>query len=73
MATRFHRGQQIRARRSGGTEALAEVLEVHAHEVYRVRWPDGLETEFVPGPDARLQKSRGDRDRTPDAPPALGG
>jgi Domain of unknown function (DUF1918) len=57
-ATRFHRGQRILARRSGhagGAESLAEVLQEQVAdlvEVYRVRWQDGLETYFVPGPEA---------------------
>jgi len=68
---RFAAGQRILATRSGhsGEDSLAEVLQVHASEaaeLYRVRWQDGLETFFVPGP--RVHDRRG-RDVGP--PPGL--
>lgn len=55
---RFSPGQRIVATRSGHcstADSLAEVLDVVVSgpsEVYRVRWHEGLETFFVPGPDA---------------------
>lgn len=54
---RFQPGQRILAARSGHcavADSLAEVLQIVASEtaeIYRVRWPHGLETYFVPGPD----------------------
>ena len=62
--SRFQPGQHIlvaRSGRSSGADSLVEVLQVIASaqaEIYKVRWPTGLETFFVPGPDAhdrRLQ------------------
>jgi Domain of unknown function (DUF1918) len=64
--TRFLAGQRILATRSGhsgGCDSLAEVLQVRATEtaeVYRVRWQDGLETFFVPGPEAHDRRQRDD-------------
>jgi len=58
MESRFHPGQHIlvaRSGRSSGADCLVEVLQVIASEqaeIYRVRWTTGLETFFVPGPDA---------------------
>ncbi len=42
------------ARRSG---QIMEVMGGHAGEHYRVRWDDGHESEFFPGPDARVIQS----------------
>ena len=39
------------ARRSG---QILEVLGGPAGEHYRVHWDDGHESEFFPGPDARI-------------------
>jgi precorrin-6B methylase 2 len=39
------------ARRSG---EVLEVLGQGEHEHYRVRWSDGHESIFFPGPDARV-------------------
>lgn len=55
-AQRFEPGQRLVVTRSGHAcgDSLAEVLQVVAArkaEVYRVRWQDGLETFFAPGPD----------------------
>jgi uncharacterized protein DUF1918 len=67
---RFHPGQRILAARSGhcgDADSLAEVLQVIAGktaEIYRVRWEQGLETFFLPGPEAH------DRRRSDDGPPA---
>ena len=44
------------ARRSG---RILEVLGGPAGEHYRVRWDDGHESEFFPGPDARVVQSPG--------------
>ena len=44
------------ARRSG---QILEVMEGPAGEHYRVRWDDGHESEFFPGPDARIVQSPG--------------
>jgi Domain of unknown function (DUF1918) len=61
---RFRPGQRILAARSGhcaAADSLAEVLQVvatDAAEIYRVRWQHGLETFFVPGPDARDRRAR---------------
>jgi hypothetical protein len=61
---RFAAGQRIVATRSGhsrSTDSLAEVLQVCASEsgeLYRVRWQDGLETYFVPGPEAHDRRQR---------------
>lgn len=55
---RFRPGQRILAARSGqctSAASLAEVLHVIATEtaeIYHVRWEQGLETFFVPGPEA---------------------
>jgi hypothetical protein len=57
-APRFRPGQRILATRSGHSAdagSLAEVLQVIASEraeIYRVRWDQGLETFFLPGPEA---------------------
>ena len=67
---RFHAGQRILASRSGHSgdaDSLAEVLQVIASEtaeIYRVRWDQGLETFFLPGPVAH------DRRCSDDGPPA---
>jgi hypothetical protein len=58
---RFAEGQRITAVRSGSSVGVAVVLEVCATEpteVYHVRWADGQETFFVPGPDARCDPER---------------
>lgn len=61
---RFRPGQRILATRSGhcaSPDSLAEVLEARASaaaEVYRVRWQDGRETFYVPGPEARDRRGR---------------
>jgi Domain of unknown function (DUF1918) len=61
---RFQPGQRILAARSGhsaAVDSLAEVLQVMATEtaeIYRVRWQHGLETFFVPGPDAHDRRER---------------
>jgi hypothetical protein len=66
---RFQPGQRILACRSGHSgdaDSLAEVLQVIASEtaeIYRVRWEQGLETFFLPGPEAH------DRRRSDDGPP----
>lgn len=55
---RFAPGQQITAARAGRSFTTGVVLEAHAAgttEVYLVRWADGRETFFVPGPDARRE------------------
>jgi Domain of unknown function (DUF1918) len=63
-APRFRAGQRIVAIRSGhsrSADSLAEVLQVCAAEtgeLYRVRWQDGLETFFVPGPEAHDRRQR---------------
>ncbi|MGO8872645.1 MAG: DUF1918 domain-containing protein [Acidimicrobiales bacterium] len=44
------------ARRSG---EILEVMGGPAGEHYRVRWDDGHESEFFPGPDARVVQSPG--------------
>jgi len=44
------------ARRSG---QILEVLGGAAGEHYRVHWDDGHESEFFPGPDARVVQSPG--------------
>lgn len=68
-APRFRPGQRILATRSGhcsDADSLAEVLQVVASEtaeIYRVRWQHGLETFFLPGPEAH------DRRRHDDGPP----
>jgi hypothetical protein len=53
---RFIPGQRILARRSGNAgapHAVAEILRnCGGDELYHVRWNDGLESYFVPGPDA---------------------
>jgi Domain of unknown function (DUF1918) len=67
---RFSPGQRILATRSGhcaAADSLAEVLQVRStarSEVYRVRWVDGAESFFVPGPEVR------DRRQRDDGPPA---
>lgn len=67
---RFQPGQRILASRSGHSgdaDSLAEVLQVIASEtaeIYRVRWEQGLETFFLPGPEAH------DRRCSDDGPPA---
>lgn len=45
---RFKPGERIQATRSGGSREHAEVLEVRKDNVLRVRWPEGLETFYVP-------------------------
>lgn len=63
---RFAPGQRIRAPRSGRSAGVAEVLQVIAGErgeLYRVRWRDGIETFFVPGPDAVDRRTGLDRRR----------
>jgi hypothetical protein len=63
-APRFSPGQRIVATRSGHSAdcgSLGEVLQVVASEsaeIYRVRWEQGLETFFLPGPDAHDRRSR---------------
>ena len=55
---RFAPGQSIIAVRSGSSVGVAIVLESHSAgttEVYHVRWTDGHETYFVPGPDVRTE------------------
>jgi hypothetical protein len=42
------------ARRSG---QIVEVLGGPAGEHYRVQWEDGHQTEFFPGPDAKVVPS----------------
>jgi len=70
---RFGSGQWIVATRSGhcaSADSLAEVLHVRATEsaeVYHVRWQDGLETWFVPGPEAHDRRVR-DLGPPPDMP-----
>jgi len=44
------------ARRSG---EILEVMGGPAGEHYRVQWEDGHESEFFPGPDARVVPSSG--------------
>jgi len=44
------------ARRSG---EILEVVGGPAGEHYRVQWEDGHESEFFPGPDARVVPSSG--------------
>jgi Domain of unknown function (DUF1918) len=69
---RFRPGQRILAARSGhcaAADSLAEVLQVVATEtaeIYRVRWQHGVETFFVPGPEAH---DRREHDAGP--PPGL--
>lgn len=61
---RFEPGQRIRASRSGHSQSVAEVLQVIASdecELYRVRWREGVETFFVPGPDVCDRRAGGDR------------
>ncbi len=61
---RFEPGQRIRAARSGRSQSVAEVLQVIASdecELYRVRWREGVETFFVPGPDVCDRRAGGDR------------
>ena len=66
VTPRFGSGQRILATRSGhcaSADSLAEVLHVRATEtaeIYHVRWQDGLETWFVPGPDAHDRRIRDD-------------
>lgn len=61
---RFQPGQRILAARSGHcatADSLAEVLQVLATEtaeIYRVRWQQGLETYFVPGPEVHDRRER---------------
>ncbi len=61
---RFGSGQWIVATRSGhcaNCDSLAEVLHAAATEraeVYHVRWQDGVETWFVPGPEAHDRRVR---------------
>ena len=61
---RFRQGQRIVATRSGhcaSADSLAEVLHVRATEtaeICHVRWQDGVETYFVPGPEARDRRVR---------------
>jgi hypothetical protein len=61
---RFRPGQRILATRSGHAadpHSLAEVLQVIASEraeIYRVRWDEGIETFFLPGPEAHDRRSR---------------
>lgn len=55
---RFAPGQRITAVRSGSSAVVGVVLEAHAAgttEVYLVRWADGRETFFVPGPEAQAR------------------
>jgi hypothetical protein len=55
---RFTPGQRITAIRSGSSVGVAVVLETRSTrttEIYRVRWTDGHETFFVPGPDVRCE------------------
>jgi uncharacterized protein DUF1918 len=55
---RFAPGQRITAVRSGSSVGVAVVLETSSAgttEIYRVRWADGHETFFVPGPDVRCE------------------
>lgn len=69
---RFRPGQRILVTRSGhcaAADSLAEVLQVVAAEtveIYRVRWEEGVETFFVPGPEAhdRRQADLGPPPRT---------
>ena len=42
------------ARRSG---QIVEVLQGPAGEHYQVQWDDGHQTEFFPGPDAKVVPS----------------
>jgi hypothetical protein len=65
MRPRFTPGQRIRAARSGRSHGIAEVLQVVAHrgELYRVRWREGTETFFVPGPDVEPCDRRSGADR----------
>lgn len=61
---RFEPGQRIRAPRSGRSQSVAEVLQVIAtddHELYRVRWREGFETFFVPGPEVCDRRAGGER------------
>jgi hypothetical protein len=64
VTPRFLLGQRIVATRSGhcaSPDSLAEVLQVLASEraeLYHVRWQDGLETFFVPGPEAHDRRRR---------------
>jgi hypothetical protein len=44
------------ARRSG---QILEVIGGPAGEHYRVQWEDGHESEFFPGPDAKVVPSSG--------------
>jgi Domain of unknown function (DUF1918) len=44
------------------TRRIGQILEVMggpAGEHYRVRWDDGHESKFFPGPDARVVQSPG--------------
>ena len=43
------------ARRSG---QILDVMKAREGQHYRVRWDDGHETVFYPGPDARIDRSR---------------
>lgn len=66
---RFKPGQRILAARSGRSHGIAEVLQVASHrgELYRVRWREGIETYFVPGPEAHDRRTGVDR-RVEDVP-----
>jgi Domain of unknown function (DUF1918) len=61
---RFQPGQRILAARTGHSavaDSLAEVLKVVAcetAEIYHVRWQHGLETFFIPGPEAHDRRVR---------------
>lgn len=47
----------VDSRTLGGPVRKGEVLEVRGetgHEHYRVRWDDGHESVFFPGPDAHV-------------------
>ena len=46
------------ARRSG---EILDVVTAREGEHYRVRWDDGHETVFYPGPDARIDHSQSAR------------
>ncbi len=63
IESRFRAGQRIFATASGhcAADSLAEVLRVVATEtaeIYHVRWRPGLETFFVPGPEAHDRRQR---------------
>lgn len=64
MRPRFEPGQRIRAVRSGRSQSVAEVLQVIGRddrELYRVRWREGIETFFVPGPEVCDRRCGRDR------------